>query len=258
MTRALIPHLPAGLFLLALVLFAIAAATPAHTDAEAYEAAIAGLPNRDDYEASSKAFFAAQSRYATLKWRYADMGYALIAWSAVTACLSPIARFRGWSGLLVTSKAWARLAVLCVFGVTALVVGVIASVFHDSARHQLPHWADSLGIPIFGAFTLAPWLLRICLVLTLATLPFGAAGQPLLVLSRPPHWASSVISLVYAAPLAICAILVLFSFDTGGWATGPAGLALGWLFLNARAAAIAGLPGRPPGAGRSGYPPQNA
>jgi hypothetical protein len=235
------------LLLVGVVLLGQAAAAPWHTDSNAYFGELAALrarlymrePGLADFKAATAAFLALQNKYATHKWLYADMAYASLSlglFAAVVAGL--VARF-GERLLRTQRNAWAVIGVT-LLALAATLAGLWADPWHRFYREQLPEWSDTLAIPLAGAVIAMIPISLLTVILALAPLPFrrGARGA-LLVLSRPPHWRSSLVNLVYALPLAFAVFLLTSVASRGGWALVPAGLLLSWLFLNARALWIA-------------------
>lgn len=220
-------------------LIAMAAATPWHTDADAYFEGLKGIRaslydnmggsvGMDSFDRASRDFHALQDRYETPKWLYADLGYAAVAWSM----LLYVAAVVGWRP---TRKATAVVSV-SLAAVALLVTGLIASAFQTFGRQQIPDWADTLAIPLMGAVGAGIVLLPLVLVLALAPILFTRRNPVDLWSVVGRGWATSlVVSLIYLAPAALGVLAVLVAWQTGGWAISTGGAILLWLMLNARA-----------------------
>jgi hypothetical protein len=187
----------------------------------------------------SHAFFANLERFQTHKWLYADLGYLLVAWAILLLVLSPTVDRIGIRPLWRTSgKMWPRL-LLTLFGRGRLWVGLLASVVQPYWRGQIPNWADSLGIPFMAidklmTFAVPFFLAMVAIPAVTCPLP----GQPVFVLTRPPHWPAILATAVYGPFIVLAAVLSLDAIAVGGWALSPAGVILGWVLLGARASLI--------------------
>ena len=163
-------------------LVAMAATTPWHTDADAYFEGLksiraslyddrAGPGGMDAFDRASRDFHALQDRYATLKWLYADLGYAAVAWSLLLYVAATV----GWRP---TRRATVVLPV-SLAAVALLVIGLIAAAFQSLGRGQIPDWADTLAIPLVGAIGAGIVLLPLVLALALApTRPRTTCARP--------------------------------------------------------------------------------
>tara|TARA_R110001606_G_scaffold71247_1_gene163033 strand:+ start:31579 stop:32376 length:798 start_codon:yes stop_codon:yes gene_type:complete len=220
-------------------LVGLAAITPWHTDSDAYFAGLAaiqrGLSEVEgaSYQVASAAFHALQDQYRTLKWVYADFGYSALAWGVLflggaAARWSHKGPMSSRSGILVSMVTLA--------GLGLLFTGLLASSLQLYHREQLPPWADTLGIPLFGAVATIVVLGPVIAVLTLSPVLFTRRRPAPLFSVRGRGWLTSIIvSLIYLLPLAGAVVLLLSVAETGGWAASIAGVLLGWALLNARA-----------------------
>jgi len=227
-------------------LIAMAAATPWHTDADAYFEGLNGIraslyddvdePDRmDSFDRASRDFHALQDRYETPKWLYADFGYAALAWSLLLYLVATV-------GLRPTRRATVVVPV-SLTAVGLLVVGSCASAFQSFGRQQLPEWADTLAIPLMGAIGIGIILLPLVLALALAPILFTRRVPVVLWSVAGRGWGTSlVVSLIYLAPAVLAALAVLVAWQTGGWAISTGGAVLLWLLLNARAIWLGRVP----------------
>lgn len=229
------------------VLLGLAAATPWHSDSNAYFAELQrlratlyfGQPDAETFKAATARFAALQTQYATRKWLYADIAYACLSLGVCAAIVTGLA-MRFGARLLRAQK-----SALVVIGVTLLALlatlaGLAADPLHQFYREQLPEWSDALEIPLAGALVAMIPIATVTLLLVLPPLVFRRrASGPLLVFTRPPHWPAILANTFYALPLAFAVFLITSFASRGGWALAPAGLLLLWLFLNGRALWIA-------------------
>lgn len=225
----------------------LAAATPWHTDSNAYFAELQrlramlyfGQPDADTFKHASARFAALQTQYATRKWLYADIAYACFSLGVCAAILAALALRFGQRLLRTQKSAWVVLGVTLA-ALAATLAGLAADPLHRFYREQLPEWSDAIEIPLAGALVAMIPIATIALLLVLPPLiARRRASGPLLVFTRPPHWPSILANTVYALPLAFAVFLITSFASRGGWALAPAGLMLMWLFLNARALWIA-------------------
>ncbi len=222
-------------------LIVMAVATPWHTDADAYFEGLAQIRaelyddttvrgGTDAFNQASRDFHALQDRHRTSKWLYADLGYAAFAWALLAlaaAVLNPrLAPDRRWLVVFPTSLA----------AVGLLVVGVAASALHPFERRQVPEWADTLAIPLLGAFAMGLILLPVILAFSLAPLILTRRAPARLWSLRGRSWWVSVPVTLIHLPLIALGLLSLASIPhAGGWAVSTGGAILIWLMLNARA-----------------------
>jgi hypothetical protein len=218
--------------------------TPWHSNSDAYFAALDAIKaqadaENPDFDALSRAFFANQHRYATRKWLYADIGYVLVAWSALAVLIAGVVREASWRRLIRTQTGVQPLLITAVLACALLPVSLLAGDLHAIGRWQIPYWADSIDIPIMRAETTCVFLVPAILLYALTPLlKRPAPQQPLLVITRAPHWPAALITLLYLPPLALAGLLTADAFSPGGWASSANGALLAWLMLNARAMAI--------------------
>lgn len=222
-------------------LIAMAAATPWHSDAEAYFEGLsrirAGLyggmgdpVGMDSFDRASRDFHALQDRYETSKWLYADLGYAAMAWALLLIVVAAI------NPKLGADRRWLVVVPASLTAVALTVVGVAASAFHLSGRQQLPEWSDTLAIPLMGAAGLGVFLLPVVLCLALAPLVFTRRVPVGLWSVRGCGWATAIpVSLIHLAPALLGALALATIPEAGGWAISTGGAILLWLMLNARA-----------------------
>lgn len=220
-------------------LIVMAAATPWHTDADAYFEGLKGIRaslyddiggsvGTDSFDRASRDFHALQDRYGTPKWLYADLGYAAVAWSLLLYIAATV-------GLRPTRRPTVVVPV-SLAAVALLMTGMIASAFQAFGRQQVPEWGDSLAIPLMGAVGLGIVLLPLVLFLALAPVLFTRRAPVVLWSVVGRGWATSlVVSLIYLAPAVLAALTVLVAWQAGGWAMSTGGAVLLWLLLNARA-----------------------
>jgi hypothetical protein len=218
----------------------LAAITPWHADSDAYFVTVGALHQRNDFEAMSAAFHEAQDRFATPKWLYADVAYALLAWALVGGALCVAATKGGLGFLFRTCTRFLNIFLLVLLSTLLLALGALAgAAWHPLGRQQVPPWADSVAIPYASVAFLITFLAP--LMLAFATLPLlwrPNDNQKILVATRSPHVLAMLVSLFYAAPIAFSVLLVLSAPSPGGWGVSVAGTLMLWLFLNARAMAI--------------------
>jgi hypothetical protein len=235
------------LLLAGVVLLGWAAATPWHTDSNAYFADLRrlraalyfGQPDAETFRQATVRFGALQTQYATRKWLYADLAYACFSLGACGAILAALV-MRFGARLLRTQKNVLVVGGVALLALTMILAGLAVDPLHRFYREQLPEWSDALEIPLAGALVAMIPIATITLLLALPPLIFRRrAGGPLLVFTRPPHWPSIAANAVYALPLAFAVVLLTSVASRGGWALAPAGLMLLWLFLNGRALWIA-------------------
>lgn len=222
-------------------LIAMAAVTPWHTDAAAYFEGLSGIRaslygdmgetvGMDSFDRASSDFHALQDRYETSKWLYADLGYAALAWALLLIVVAAVNPTVG------ADRRWLVVFPASLTAVALTVVGVAASAFHLSGRHQLPEWSDTLAIPLMGAVGLGIFLLPIVLCLALAPLVFTRRAPISLWSMRGRGWGTAVpVSLIYLGPALFGALALATIPQAGGWAVSTGGAILLWLMLNARA-----------------------
>lgn len=230
------------------VLLWLAAITPWHTDSDAYFRDLNALratvypdypEGRANFEGATERFQALQEAYATHKWLYADLAYLSLGLGGLSTIVTALVARYG-ARLLRTQRKVLIVLGVAVLALTATLTGLIAMPLHYLHREQVPEWSDSIGIPLASAVASMITIGPVVLVLVLAPLIFRRrVAGPVLTLGRRPYWASILVSLVYALPIAFALFLVICAFSPGGWALTPAGLLLLWLFLNARALWIA-------------------
>jgi hypothetical protein len=218
--------------------FLIAAkVTPWHTNSDAYFAAISGLAENGDFEGASAAFRAAQAKYGTPKWLFADIAYALLAWAGVMAALGVAVRAGGLRRLALGSRRWWVLAPLATAAAGLLLIGeASAIIFQPLNREQVPWWSDSAGIPL--AFVIGNFALFLPTVLLLTLAPLAVRGPPappLMTWRGRSIWRTTLFSAIYAPTIIYGLMLLTPPWSTGAWALGPSGALLIWLSLNGRA-----------------------
>ena len=240
--RMLLPAVPLVVGVAGLTLVAVAAATPWHTDSPAYFEHLNAIRNdlydaeQPDVRTASRRFFALQDAYGTHKWLYADIGYSLLAWSALTLVPALVGSRIGlaWLGRAIR-RVWVLAGLSCL-SMVLITGGFIAGPLHQLSRELVPEWADSVGVILFETVYMVAVLSPIILLSILAPLPFRRVpGAPLFVLTKRPHWVAAMATLLYAVPMLLAGLLVLTFGQPGGWALSVAGVLLLWLFLNARA-----------------------
>lgn len=232
----------AGVLLLAGVgLLAVAAATPWHTDSDAYFAGLGAIRERlydgtPDFSAAGEAFNALQRHHSTPKWLLADGGYAAIAWSAVAALVGFLRPDRRAP---LTSQRWKIVVPVVLGGLLLVFVGLLAATFQSIGREQIPEWADSMAVPIMVAVTSLTILTPVYLLFAVTPL-FYRQRKPASLFALGVGWIGGFLfSLVYLIPLALAVFLVLALFGgVGGWALSTGGALLTWATLNGRAIAL--------------------
>lgn len=235
------------LLLAGVVLLGRAAATPWHTDSNAYFAELRqlrgalyfGAPDAEAFKQATARFGALQAKYATHKWLYADLAYACFS-LGVCAAIVAVLTARFGARLLRTQRNVLVVGGVALLALATILAGLAADPLHRFYREQLPEWSDALEIPLAGALVAMIPIATVTLLLALPPLIFRRrSAGPLLVFTRPPHWPSIAANAVYALPLAFAVFLLTSVASRGGWALAPAGLMLLWLFLNGRALWIA-------------------
>ncbi|TGM61737.1 hypothetical protein [Leptospira vanthielii] len=88
-------------------------------------------------------FILLKEKYRTSKYIHHDVGLALIVFS-ILSFLTYRYRIK-YNEIILRSNLYA----LGLFTVTFTIFSEIAVIFRDYNRGEYPHWADSLGIPIF-------------------------------------------------------------------------------------------------------------
>ena len=199
--------------------------TPPYTDADAFSEAYT--------YGDTKGFFAAVHQYSTKKFDYADLGYLLTAWGALTVSLMILGKTRGWSNFLIAARSWKVILPLTALSLLGIWAGLIASIFHEFERFQVPPWADSIGIPL-GLITVFMIGFAI-LVLPFILVPLFLRRSPAgLFQWKQSRVVAAVTVAAYALPIAAgLVIAVAGSMGGGGYATSIAGALLTWLLLNA-------------------------
>lgn len=221
-------------------LIAIAAAMPWHTDSDAYFAGLNAIRGRLyetngtlDFDAASDAFHSLQDQYRTLKWLYADLGYSALSWGVLALTVAFI-RNDGEGRLTTRSGLLTSLATLA--GLGLLLTGLLASGLQPMGREQIPEWADSFAIVLFGALALMAIIAPTVFALALWPVVFTQRQPAPLLAASGRGWMTSVIvTVVYLVPIAGAAVLLISVGQTAGWAASPAGALLLWSLLNARA-----------------------
>lgn len=219
-------------------LLALAAATPSHTDANAYFTGLSAIRQRlyvdqISFDAASDAFHDLQRRYRTAKWLWADYGYVAVAWG-VLAGLTGL--FRPDRAAPLSTRRWWVILGATGLGLVSLYVGLLAASLQPMMRQQIPEWADAVAIPMYAATAMMVVLSPVVLVFALA---------PLIFIRRPPAplWtlgtrrgSALVVSLIYLLPIAFSLFLITsLAAGPGGWAISVSGALLTWTMLNARA-----------------------
>lgn len=221
-------------------LVAIAAATPWHTNSDAYFAGLNAIRSRLyetngtlDFDAASDAFHALQDQYRTLKWLYADLGYSALAWGVLALV---VAFFRSGGGGRMTTRSGLLVSLATLAGLGLLLTGLMASGLQPMGREQIPEWADSFAIVLFGALALTAVIAPVVLALALWPAAFTRREPASLFAARGRGWLTSVvITVVYLLPIAGAAVLLISVGQTAGWAASTGGALLLWSLLNARA-----------------------
>jgi hypothetical protein len=134
-----------ALILIGLGLIAWSSLLQPYTDKAAYESRYMAMGAGD-----SEKFFALRREMLTPKYRLLDHGWALIA---VALILAPGA-ITHWRRLRSPAS---RLLIVGI-GIVAVLGTIGAEIFNlmrDAERGDFPHWADSLGIPLFGMIFVA-------------------------------------------------------------------------------------------------------
>lgn len=229
-------------------LVVLAAATPWHTDADAYSEGLnriradlydeSGSTGLGSFDQASSAFHALQDRFRTSKWLYADLGYAAMAWSLLLITVA---------GIRPTLQADRRVILLLpasLVAVALIVVGVAASALQLYGRRQLPEWSDTLAIPLMGAISLGVLLLPLVLGLALTPVMFTRRQPSRLWALRGRGWGTAIpVSLIYLVPILLGALSLVTVGEAGGWAASTGGAIMLWLMLNARAVWLGGVEG---------------
>jgi hypothetical protein len=235
-----------GLLLLAAgaVLLALGQLTPPYTDAHAYETALQGL--LADYTAgrfggggATELFYDLQDRYGTRRWLYMDIAATSSAWggAALGIALTP-----AWTSRPTTNAPVAILPLVAV-AIGLFFFGLANGPLLLFQREQLPIWADSVGIPIFGAMFMAAILALLLALLVLP--PLYSRREPRgLFRSGRGRTATIFVTVFYLPPLAGAACLLLAAPEPGGWLLTLSGWLMSWLLLNARAYWLGVKPGR--------------
>lgn len=233
--------LPAALLLAmaGAMLLATAQATPWQTDADAYFEGLNRIradlydgeesPEMASFDQASDDFHALQDRYRTSKWLFADLGYAAVAWSLLLALVSAFrADVRG------SRSAW-LMGAMTLGGGSLMIVGTIATGLQSMGRQQLPEWADSVGIVIFGAIGMGLFLIPMLVIFALAPLLFTQRQPEGLFAVRGRGWATSVVAtMAYLPWLALGVLMQIGVIEAGGWAYSTGGALLIAVMLNAR------------------------
>lgn len=228
----------ASLAVAAAALLAVAALTPWHTDADAYFAGLKAIRAEvygtgegvGDFNAASRDFHALQERYRTLKWVYANLGYAAGAWALVLALVSLA------PGMLRPTRRPIPILGACGVATMLMVLAGVAGSLQMLGREQLPEWADSVAIPITGGIVFGTLFLPVVLACAIAPVVFTRRDPTHLTAVRGRNWTTSALaSLLYLPLLALGGSTIALFWQTGGWLLSPAGAIVLWLALNARA-----------------------
>ena len=232
--------IPVVLAVLGVGLLAIGFFTPRYSDEAAAERALDDLDRQWGQHLETSAdlesqgytdrFFDILEQYETSRWTLIDLGYLALAWSLVAGVAFAF-RWRPWrrQSRLIPAMGLTTAALLLFW------LGLVADPIYASARERLPHWADTIGIPIIsstiGMLFVSP------IVACALWLPFlrGTESGSLVETAGywPPRWRLLPMLLIYG-PLAVAfAISLVWSLGPSGWATSVAGGVLLWLTVNA-------------------------
>ncbi len=241
-SRRVLLLIAAGLIVAGAALLALAWATAAYTDHQAYAAALDALrqslgadPSPADHAEATGRFVALQEQYRTAKWAYADAGYAALAWG-VLIIMALRARRRvaavGWASrraLLVTLP--------MIAGLGLVLFGLIMSAWQPAQRQQLPDWHEGLNLAFFSAFAfiglIAPFVIAFALSPIFFSRRVPAAPW---TLRGSRSWAgAAVITGLYLPPILGALVLIASALQPGGWAASAGGAILMWSLLNGRA-----------------------
>ena len=246
-----LPAIAGVLALVGIGLLALAWTTPWHSDGPAYFAALDGIreglgssPGPADYQAATVRFDQLQDQYRTPKWRYADLGYAALAWAVLLGVVFLLRRrfaATGW-----TTRRALVTTLPTVAGLGLLLLGVLASAWHPIRRHQVPDWLDTFATAQFGAFALIAVIGPIVLALALLPIFFTKRepGPPWMLRGR--GWgASALFSLIYLPAVLGAAIVLLSAIQPGGWAASTGAGVILWSMLNGRAIWLGRAPAQP-------------
>lgn len=226
-----------GVLLLAVgaVLLAMGLLTPPYTDADGYEAALQGL-TRDYYDGrfghggATELFYDLQDRFGTRRWLYQDLAATAFAWGVGSFGLA----FAGLLGLRSTTREPAVILPAVAVAMGLFFAGLCASPLLLFQREQVPMWADTIGIPMFGAMVLTAILAPMLALWTLPSLYLGREPRGLFRSGR--GWTATIIATVlYLPPLAGALSLLLAAPEPGGWLLTLGAWLMIWLLLNARA-----------------------
>ena len=150
-----------------LVLLAVSLTMTAYTDDELYETKYMELESGQSDE-----FYALRHEMLTLKYRFED--YAV---TAIVLGITAIAILRRGFRSIQTPKSRLRVVFLGVVATAVTFILPIVDLFHEYARGEYPHWADSLGIPLSGAvFMIIPLSIWMVGHLTFLLGPFSTGG----------------------------------------------------------------------------------
>jgi len=236
-----------------------AAETPWHSDSDAYFAELAAIerayygppPDPDtpfvrregeiNHEEASRRFHANQERFRTKKWLYADLGYSAVTWAALIGAWL-LARA---SHPLERTPRLRALVMVVALGLSAG-VALFASVMHAMGRQQLPHWADSVGIPLMGIVPITLAALVFGIVIALPVWLRRNDEAPRQLIWPRPNWKSSLVTLLYLPVVAMGALAISSAWSEAGWAGSLLGFFLIWLAVESRAAALSPSNPKPP------------
>lgn len=232
--------IPVLLAVLGAGLLVIGFSTPRYSDEAAAERALDDLGRQWGQHLETSAhlesqgytdrFFDILQRYETPRWTLIDLGYLALTWSLVAGVVLAF-RWRPWrrQSRLMPAMGLTAAALLLFW------LGLVADPIYVSAREQLPHWADTIGIPIISSTV---GMLFVSPVVAFALLlPLLRRTEPGSLVEAvgywPPRWRLLPMLLVYG-PLAVAfTISLVWSLGPSGWTTSVAGGVLLWLTVNA-------------------------
>jgi len=101
----------------------------------------------DSDENASEQFFELRNEYLSSKDDYFDYGITFVICALIILLLSVVAS----RGIRTPNKRWIIVSIGLLAAITTTMSYVI-DLFIQMSRGSYPHWADSLGIPLSGAF----------------------------------------------------------------------------------------------------------
>jgi hypothetical protein len=200
-----------ALFLAGLAMLVYATTLPAYTDEKAFQHRHGEMKAGD-----SAAFYALRDEMITPKYKLQDYGVSALLLSGALAL-----RRRIWR--MTTPRPTLPFIAAALLAPTLATAAFVFDLFQGQARGEIPHWADSLGIPLMGL----PVLFVVALTWSFAHLTFLAGVRRSVVPLRSAFSRSSNIWLLLVTAVTL-ALIVLLLAEGAFWYALPCVV---WLYL---------------------------